>query len=247
MRRSIVLVALVAACAAEPEDAACGGLRRTWRDTYRPPTTSAKRLVIGAGEGTTGTHTVAEWVSEARDPPLLVGHYHMGYPNYTDPERRVAHNRKWKFGPFKALMDAKPMQRATFDFDIFRDWDGVFDTPVPQLFPYIFATYPNARVILTTRNGTAWWDSRSHGLVQKRLSPVPFASLSNRPVHRIMKNEMNPTGQMRGSNALDAALLLAAHNALVRCLVPRDQLLEFDVFEEDDDAVKAKIKAFLGY
>ena len=66
MRRSIVLVALVAACAAEPEDAACGGLRRTWRDTYRPPTTSAKRLVIGAGEGTTGTHTVAEWVSEAR-------------------------------------------------------------------------------------------------------------------------------------------------------------------------------------
>ena len=65
-------------------------------------------------------------------------------------------------------------------------------------------------------------------------------------LQQIIKNE-NHIGQMRGSNALDAALLLEAHNVLVRCLVPRDQLLEFDVFEEDDDAVKAKIKAFLGY
>ena len=46
-------------------------------------------------------------------------------------------------------------------FRIFDGLDAVFDSPVPNFFPYLWRAYPTARVILTQREPAAWYRSRS--------------------------------------------------------------------------------------
>ena len=38
---------------------------------------------------------------------------------------------------------------------------------------------------------------------------------------------------------------LRLHHVMVRCLVPPERLLEVNVFETDDDVVRAKLRLFL--
>ena len=49
------------------------------------------------------------------------------------------------------LMALPPKRHATFDYTILEKWDGVMDTPMAELFPYILAAFPRAKVILSVR------------------------------------------------------------------------------------------------
>ena len=68
-----------------------------------------------------------------------------------------------------------PEQRDSFDFAVFNNFDGISDEPITQFFPYIMRAYPNAKVILTTRNTTDWVRSRQKN---HPMSPLPFTFLT---------------------------------------------------------------------
>jgi len=79
MARLFALTTAAAIVGARSQDV-CGSFREAWRRTFTPVSVSSKALIIGAGHGTTGTYSIAKWVSSSSDPPLNVGHYNATYP-----------------------------------------------------------------------------------------------------------------------------------------------------------------------
>ena len=73
------------------------------------------------------------------------------------------------------LVRLAPEQRDRFDFTLFEPFAGISDEPITQFFPYIMRAYPNARVVLSTRNTTAWVNSRQ---THHPMSPMPFSFLT---------------------------------------------------------------------
>ena len=154
MRRFVVAAAVakaavvIVAVATDP----CGPLRRSWREAFRPVRTSARSLIIGAGEGSAGSRTLIQWIANATFPPTTVGHWLRTYPpqSTAGPAYRRA---------VRAIAALRPQDHASFDYTVFDHATAVgaiLDTPVPQFFPYIFQSYPNARVILAVRNASDW-------------------------------------------------------------------------------------------
>lgn len=77
-------------------------------------------------------------------------------------------------GTLESLWDLRRENVADFDFTPLRDLTGVFDAPIPNLFPFIYRAFPNAKVILTVRNSTDWVVRRWTRWFHKH-DPLPFA------------------------------------------------------------------------
>ena len=227
-------------------DDVCSDVRATWNYAFRPRHVNPKPLIIGAGEGTTGTHTVAKLMSSTGSPARTVAHYQLVYGrNATVGKqgnvRQLSEASQAYVGLRKRLMALTPSERAHFDYDVFDAYDGVADTPIPELFPYIYRTYPQARVILSVRNASEWVDSRVR---HHPTSPRPFA-LFDASVEIIMNRNMHDRTSRPSLNPSDSALAFAMHNMLVRCLVPPHKLLVVDVFNTPDAVLREQIRAFL--
>lgn len=210
----------------------CGALRTAWHDLFVPHHINPKPLVIGAGEGTTGTRTISALVSKSTDQPVAhyAKEYRQGKPKL-DP-RYVAMRT--------TLERLHPHERDAFDYDLFQDYGGVFDDPIPFYLPYLVVTYPNARVILSVRNATDWVRSRQ----KHAASYLPLAGATS-DVYTLRQNAVltgkahpNPNNQL-------SVVMYELQNTLVRCLVPPSQLLEVNLFEEETKDVEARIAAFL--
>jgi len=238
MRRFVVAAAVakaavvIVAVATDP----CGPLRRSWREAFRPVRTSARSLIIGAGEGSAGSRSLIQWIANATFRPTTVGHWLRTYPpqSTAGPAYRRA---------VRAIAALRPQDHASFDYTVFDHATAVgaiLDTPVPQFFPYIFQSYPNARVILAVRNASDWVRRRRE--VHKVRAVRPFAVL-DKPL-LTAAGRWNPS-RLR-PDAIGDVLAYEAHNLLVRCLVPPAQLLEINLFEEADDAVRERITRFIG-
>lgn len=216
-------------------DDVCSDVRATWNYAFRPRHVNPKPLIIGAGEGTTGTHTVAKFISDTARPARTVAHWELVYGN------RSREASQAYVGLRKRLLALTPPERAHFDYDVFDAYDGVADSPIPELFPYIYRTYPQARVILSVRNASEWVDSRVR---HHPTSPRPFALFD--ASMEIIKNRKKKDRTSRNSlNPSDSALAFAMHNMLVRCLVPPHKLLVVDVFNTPDAVLREQIRAFL--
>ena len=167
-------------------DDVCSDVRATWNYAFRPRHVNPKPLIIGAGEGTTGTHTVAKLISNTRSPARTVAHWQAVYGN------RSSEASQAYVGLRKRLMALTPPERAHFDYDVFDAYDGVTDVPIPQLFPYIYRTYPQARVILSVRNASEWVDSRVR---HHPTSPRPFALFdASMEIIKNRKKKIEPPG-----------------------------------------------------
>lgn len=216
-------------------DDVCSDVRATWNYAFRPRHVNPKPLIIGAGEGTTGTHTVAKLISDTARPARTVAHWELVYGN------RSREASQAYVGLRKRLLALTPPERAHFDYDVFDAYDGVADSPIPELFPYIYRTYPQARVILSVRNASEWVDSRVR---HHPTSPRPFALFD--ASMEIIKNRKKKDRTSRPDlNPSDSALAFAMHNMLVRCLVPPHKLLVVDVFNTPDAVLREQIRAFL--
>jgi hypothetical protein len=220
-------------------DDVCSDVRATWNYAFRPRHVNPKPLIIGAGEGTTGTHTVAKLISDTASPARTVAHWGVVYGRNATVSKHEASQAY--VGLRKRLMALTPSERAHFDYDVFDAYDGVADTPIPQLFPYIYRTYPQARVILSVRNASEWVDSRVR---HHPTSPRPFA-LFDASVEIIMNRKIDDRSSRPSLNPSDSALAFAMHNMLVRCLVPPHKLLVVDVFNTPDAVLREQIRAFL--
>ena len=223
-------------------DDVCSDVRATWNYAFRPRHVNPKPLIIGAGEGTTGTHTVAKLMSSTGSPARTVAHWEAVYGNSTQWKKGSRSEASQAYvGLRKRLMALTPPERAHFDYDVFDAYDGVADTPIPELFPYIYRTYPQARVILSVRNASEWVDSRVR---HHPTSPRPFALFD--ASMEIIKNRKKKDRTSRNSlNPSDSALAFAMQNMLVRCLVPSHKLLVVDVFNTPDAVLREQIRAFL--
>ena len=106
--------------------------------------------------------------------------------------------------------------------EFFRDYGAAVDWPASAFWPEIHAAFPDALVLLSTRDADAWWKSASDTI---------FSEFKGRsPTRQAMMDEMF---KARFTSRIDdrAASIAAfqAHNARVRETVRADQLLEWQV------------------
>ncbi|CAE7943249.1 unnamed protein product [Symbiodinium sp. KB8] len=187
--------------------------RTSWQPRKLPMT--SRNMVIGAGMGTTGTHG------------LVVALEELGLHGYHYKDARASaneHAREHKLPEFLTEIVEGMLANTSqcletienFDFSqLPKNVDYVSDTPFTESFLDVYFQFPEAKVVLTTRPSLEWAKSRrKHG-----NSPPPV---------------MRPCGLqgLKEYSDEDLASMLEAYHDLVRCVVPRKNLLELNLFEE---------------
>jgi hypothetical protein len=161
---------------------------------------------VGAGVGRTGTTSLKAALEQLLDAPC----YHM-FEVMEHPE----HLPHWQ--------QAVDTGDAAWD-EVFDGYGAAVDWPVASFYRELMNRYPDAVVILSTRDADGWWKSASSTI----FSPEVLMSDRVSPEWRDMVIGMMST---RFSPALDDPEAMkaayAAHNAAVRASVPTDRLLEW--------------------
>ena len=110
-----------------------------------------RRLIIVAGEGKTGTLNISTTLASLG---LCVGHWNRTH-NCSD-----AQQRQWTRA-FDCIMNLPPEYYGALDYALlFNGIDAVADTPIPTVFPFLFAALPRSLVILSTRPSVEWAERR---------------------------------------------------------------------------------------
>ena len=190
--------------------------------------TSGRPLVIGAGEGNTGTSTVA----------ALLTRMGMRVLHFNDP------------AILRKLFNTEPSEYANIDFpSLFAPYDAVLDTPVPQLFPFILAAFPNARVVYSVRDPMEWVENRSRkhrgsarpgAALIERLASVPENAEWERTFFNLTASprRVNPALGMsdmarRRLDGYAAAIAYSSQNLYYRCITRPSQYLLVNAFRGD--------------
>ena len=187
--------------------------------------TSDRALVIGPGEGTTATRTLAHILKDAFG--LRVLHWHL-----FDREGSKKHAAD---ALLHELARVPPAEYHQIDWiSLMEPFDAVLDTPIPNIFPFLYAAFPNARIVHTVRAADEWVHTRTKRA--KLLAPVPFSGF-------FRQLKFNATSGFDGnvdrferpttSAMHTSALLFSAHNTFVRCSVPSDRYLQLNAFAGD--------------
>ena len=126
------------------------------------------------------------------------------------------------------MVDREAARRA--DLSFLEATDALLDTPSMELFFELLAAFPNAKVVLTAREPTAW--------ARKRRARHPYdrAPLFH---HMGLVTEM-----MRLSEA-QAASALALWHRVVLASVPPERLLALDLFAMADEELWTKLCRFV--
>mmetsp|Transcript_23682 Transcript_23682/g.38024 ORF Transcript_23682/g.38024 Transcript_23682/m.38024 type:complete len:241 (+) Transcript_23682:983-1705(+) len=203
---------------------------------------SEKEIVIGAGEGTTGTHTVAELIHQFHpDKKRPVVHWNDIYGNFKEHSQKYNDTMRMWRKDYWSLITIKPEDLPTYNFTILEKYAGMADSPFPQLFPYIYRQFPNAKVILSIREPFEWVSKR----MNHEKSPIPFADITMGSHSSVINKEVHANVLTVRAPPASSALLFSLHNALIRCMVRPGKLLVIDLFREDFKDIKARVKKFL--
>lgn len=199
---------------------------------------SERNVILGAGSGSTATHSLQKALR-------LLG---FTTSHYIDSHK----HHQWALQILNILggpgAPAVPMNVSTvstckqqarlFNYTgLSSSIDAVLDTPVAEMFFNIFLSFPQARVILTTRPSADWVKSRLAQDLDDGFVPL-----------------QEPCGSYLGSgpimfNRTELAFLFDLNNDLVRCTVPKTQLFEIDVWKESKkqkDTMMMDLARFLG-
>jgi len=204
---------------------------------------STKPLIIMAGEGFTGTRGVHAAVAQlgfvsAHWDQVMVPSRGTPFRAERDPvltERFVTIRRF-----LTQLKLGSHIWRHT-DFRMFDFVDCVSDLPITQFFPFLFAAYPYAKVILTVRDPNKWAKQRSKKW--SRTDPAPLQTMFHTVGDAVHMNTSVGTMNWRSPYVLQ--LLYVMHNLMVMCMVPKEQLLVLNVFEEEPPTLWARLARFL--
>eukprot|EP00931_Biecheleriopsis_adriatica_P072106 TRINITY_DN4613_c0_g1_i3.p1 TRINITY_DN4613_c0_g1~~TRINITY_DN4613_c0_g1_i3.p1 ORF type:complete len:549 (+),score=66.83 TRINITY_DN4613_c0_g1_i3:3-1649(+) len=192
----------------------------------KPKTTSSRRLILGAGAGSTATRSLAQAL---RTLNLTVSHWRSMddlWKYWTTSLLGVLGGNPEEVEPHPTAGCQEQLRE--FDYLNLPYTDALLDTPVAKLFLSIFLTFPKAKVILSTRPSADWAANR----VKKH--PFTFAPMQE------------PCGlTVHSFSAAELGKMLDLHNDLVRCLVPKDQLMEFDIWKDPPEK-RASLMTTLG-
>ncbi|KAK8074219.1 hypothetical protein PG994_005118 [Apiospora phragmitis] len=188
--------------------------------------------VIGAGFSRTGTVSMQLALEKILNGPVLHGGTHM-------ISREDAYTRKW-VAAYEARQRGDRQLCLKLLRELTRGYVGITDLPGINFIAELRELYPDAKVVLVTRDPERWW--QSVGTISKTTTlwylpyitaPVPgwrwipamihHFSLSTRELLGLKPGESDPH---RGGPRL-----IGIHNQSVRDQVPREQLLEMDLKE----------------
>jgi hypothetical protein len=165
--------------------------------------------VIGAGLGRTGTHSLKLALEQLLDSPC----YHM-YEVFGRPDDIPV----WQ----RAVGGDEPDWRA-----FLADFGAAVDWPVAAFWSELSAAFPDALVLLSTRDTAGWWTSASRTIfeVVARGAPPddPVATAQMAMIRQLLAERFTPG--WRDETAATAAY--EAHNRAVRAAVPADRLVEW--------------------
>lgn len=162
--------------------------------------------VVGAGLGRTGTHSLKLALEQLLGAPC----YHMvevfGHPEHVAEWHRAVRNE-------------------TPDWELmFHGYVAAVDWPAAAFYDRLMDVYPEALVLLSTRqDAEAWWQSANATIFQSIDRVVDVPSEHQRMTFDLLDTHLTPDWRDRGAS-------IAAyhrHNAEVRSRVPADRLVEW--------------------
>lgn len=138
-----------------------------------------------------------------------------------------------------------------FDWCRFGYVDAIEDEPIPQLFPLIYRAHGDStKVVLTVRNATEWVERRDQWLSYgaKGVSDIaPLAAgFASSVANATLMRDGASLHEMRSHSSALTAYSYMAMSALAICLVPRQNLLVLNVFEQSDAEMWQQLRKFLG-
>ena len=161
--------------------------------------------IVGAGLGRTGTHTLKLALERLMGAPC----YHM-FEVFGHPE----HVPMWH-----AAMINQPLDWSV----VFDGFVATVDWPGGGVWEDIWAAYPDAKVLLSTRQSTdQWWRSASRTIFLPRELSEPGQEPWQQMIMTMMKRF---TPAWPDEVACKAAY--EAHNGHVRATVPKDRLIDW--------------------
>ncbi|MGH2961511.1 MAG: sulfotransferase family protein [Solirubrobacterales bacterium] len=166
---------------------------------------------IGAGLGRTGTQSVKAALERLLAGPCYDNHYLLENPEQVPVWERALGGHR-------------------VDWDtLFAEHRSAVDMTVAMFYAELAAAYPNALVILSTREPDAWWRSFDNTVVDALHKPVgdnPFAqALLPARDFTIRLLDARFTPEWTDEDAAKRAY--ERHNAAVRVTIPRSRLVEW--------------------
>ncbi|KAH9996999.1 hypothetical protein F4779DRAFT_622991 [Xylariaceae sp. FL0662B] len=188
-----------------------------------PANPSQKIEVIGAGFSRTGSAALALALEQLLDGPVMHGGSQMVH-------REDAYMRKmvhlYQCRHDKAIV-MKLLKEITTGFA------GITDAPGILFVPELLELYPNAKVVLQTRNPDEWWESMKSVAKNVKLEwlrfllfPVP----GRRWIPDMMMGSLAKSQDIYGP-VRPGGYILKAHDDYIRRVVPKDKLLVMELKE----------------
>jgi len=127
----------------------------TWRSAIAATDRPFRCDVVGAGLGRTGTHSL----KQALEQLLATRCYHM----------IEVFGRPDDISAWQGAIDGEPPDWRAF----FADFGAAVDWPVAGFWTEISAAFPDALVLLSTRDTDGWWTSASRTIFDVAQRAVP--------------------------------------------------------------------------
>jgi hypothetical protein len=171
--------------------------------------------VIGVGFGRTGTASLKEALESLGAGPC----YHM-----RDVVERPARSRPW--------LAAAAGDRPDWT-DVFAGYASTVDWPGAAFWRDLVAAFPDAKVVLTTRDPDRWYDSMASTVLRawrlRREAPPP-ADPALRDLREMLERVIaRRVFDGRVEDRAHAIATYERHNADVRAALPAHRLLDFQV------------------
>jgi hypothetical protein len=118
---------------------------------------------------------------------------------------------------------------------MFEGYAAAVDWPASAFWPELAAKYPDAIILLSTRDAEKWWESANSTIFAKTDGPGPGGPEWGAMLDEIMAARFTP-------NRFDKASSIAAfeaHNANVRATAPKSRLVEWTASDGWDPICKA--------
>jgi hypothetical protein len=173
--------------------------------------------VIGAGFGRTGTLSL----KVALEQLGFARCYHMT-EIFAQPDH---------VGPWDDAGRGRPVDWEA----LFRGYQATVDWPACNFYAELLRTYPDAKVILTVRDPERWYDSASQTIFRQQGAfsawMLPFFPRLRSFLRLTERHIWKGVFQGRFEDRPFAVQVFNRHNEEVKCSVPPDRLLVYEVGE----------------
>ncbi|KAH8758917.1 hypothetical protein F5883DRAFT_501599 [Diaporthe sp. PMI_573] len=191
----------------------------------KPGDPSRPLEVIGAGFSRTGTMSMQLALEELLRGPVMHGATHILF-------REDSFGKKWT-QVYEAREAGEKARTLKLLRELVAGFAGVTDLPAIDFVPELLELYPDAKVVLVTRDRTRWWESFGKVL---NMAQLRFLSLLAAPMPGLRWFPGTVVHWHRGAARLTMILhlpleLIELHNARVKSAVPPDQLLVMSMKE----------------